>query len=199
MLFRDRSGRVLGETANQTIVPIYKTIISGTVANVDISETDVDWTYWSSLIFDVRRLTVDTDDRDIYLRVYDTTLAAWQSGATDYDWVVLRNNATAPTGGHSGGSAQIDLTGTSPGTHGVGSAANEAFSATIEIQNPDDTVEAKPIIWRARWIDSTNTIASAIGDGIYSGALNAISGFRFLPETGNFDGGEITVYGVRGP
>lgn len=197
MLLRDQNGRVLAEPLGKTITPIHKEIVTGAVATVDI-DTAIDWTFWDSVIFKVRKLTVDTDDVDILLRVFDTTLAAWQSDAADYMQSGWKDLIGTITSIYTGSATEISLTGPVGAARGVGNGANEAFWCDIEIHNPQDTALVKPIDFNSKWLDTTTLINKAVGTGFYVGALNAISGFRFSPGSGNIDGAEITVYGVRG-
>ena len=190
------SGRSLNDPASQTIVPIYKRTVSTSVATVDIENTDLDWTYWDSVIFKIRRLAVVTDDVEIYLRVYDTTLAAWQSDATDYQFngVMVAGSTAGATFGS--GDPEISMMNGIGATFGVGNGAGEAFDCNIEIHQPF-TAGLSGIHWQAGWVDSTGNISSSQGWGYYT-TPNPISGLRILAESGNIDDCKIMGFGVRG-
>ena len=169
-----------------------KTISSG-VATVDIEEGDLDWTAYDLYEIEIIGLTVVTDDVDLYLQVYDTTLAAWQSDAADYVW---RADIGGSTNNSNNADSSIRLT-SEGATNAIGNASFESASGKFTIYDPSNATLLKQINYDVGWMSANSDIRRAVGSGTYKGATNAISGVRLLAETGNIDGGKIVVYGVK--
>jgi len=177
---------------------IFHSVTSAGVATVDITNTDIDWLYWDTIVIRARRLTVVTDDVEIRGRVYDTTAATWRT--TTYNWVAQNNNRSAVTGNNetaSTVSSGLSLTGEVAVGEGVGNAANEIFTTTVIIHDPSDTTEVKMVEWESGWSNASSNIVMSRGWGAYVGGVSAISGFRFLTSSGNIDGAVIDAWGLR--
>ena len=176
---------------------LYTETVGGTVATVDIESGDLDWTAYDLYEVEVIGMTVDTDDVEISLRVYDTVLAAWQADASDYNYHGQRSASTGTTASYSAAASVILLTGSPSAGDAVGNAAAEAFHCKMTINEPADATKYKKILFSSQWDRTDGSPGFKFGTGSYIGATNPISGIRLLPQSGNFDGGKIVVYGVK--
>lgn len=84
-------------------------------------------------IFEIYNLAVVNDDVELHLRLFDTTLAAFQADASDYAWGAHRFDAGSITSAGSTTATEIDLLGTPTVNNGVGNAAGEKLWGTIRI------------------------------------------------------------------
>lgn len=185
-----------------TIVPgsrvwLHTETVGGSVATVDIEEGDFDWTAYDIYEFEFINIAVVTDDVDMYVRLYDTVLAAWQAGASDYKWANIGKEPGGTGGSANASDTKIQLDHNSSSGDGVGNAAGETFECSMKIYAPADGDVA--IQWTCGHDDATATpnTNSSSGRGKYIGASNAVSGLRLLTQSGNIDGGKIVVWGIK--
>ena len=192
---------VTGAPAPGSKVWLYTETIGSSVATVDIEEGDLDWTAYDIYEIEVIDLQAVNNDVEIYLRVYDTTLAAWQSDADDYMVAAIVNssNFSSLFLGNSNGAPEISFMEAITSGKALGNAADESFSAAIKLYDPADTTYPKQFSFQTTYRDADTIPQSnaAQGTGAYKGTTNAISGIRFLAQSGNIDGGKIVVYGIK--
>jgi hypothetical protein len=70
------------------------------------------------------------------------------------------------------------------------------FSTILYVSNPSQTTHNKHLRWNSVGYTSSNQTLGIDGCGHYVGATNAINGFKFYPNTGNFTSGRVTLYGI---
>jgi hypothetical protein len=165
-------------------------------ASIDFT-SGIDSTY-DHYIIEIDGLKAATDQTNLLMRVYDTTLAAWQSDAADYQWagriIVNTNEGLASSTGDS----SMNLT-TALGTLSISNADPYRAAYQIHLFNPSNTTYAKNIMWDGayRTAAASNYIARIAGAGTYTGTTNAITGLRFLMSSGNITSGSFYLYGVK--
>jgi hypothetical protein len=167
------------------------------------NSTSVDFTSGIDSTYDHYIIGIDglkaaTDQTNLLMRVYDATLADWQSDAADYQWagriIVNTNEGSASSTGDS----SMNLT-TALGTLSISNADPYRAAYQIHLFNPSNTTYAKNIMWDGayRTAAASNYIARIAGAGTYIGATNAITGVRFLMSSGNITAGNFYLYGVK--
>lgn len=173
------------------LVHIETQSVSSSVASINF-ETGIDGTYDVYELF-ISNVTVVTDDVQLWMRFGTGGGPTYDSGA-NYNWAV----GTATIGGTLGVGAaadnQINLTHTA-GTDGIGNAANESGSFVVTIHNPAAAVYTETISDGS--YDYANGKRSRVdGAGVYK-SVTAVTAIQILAETGNIDGGEFSLYGIR--
>ena len=168
--------------------------VGSSVATVDIEAGDFDWTAYDIYEFEFIGITVVTDDVDMYLRVYDTTLAAWQSGASDYKYAVGGKTSSIFSGTTNNSAAQVVLNFESGAGESIGNGATEHFQGSLKMFAPADGRVS--FTWNCGHDDAANDSNISMGRGQYKDS-NAVSGLRLLAQSGNIDGGKIVVYGIK--
>lgn len=182
-----------------SMVLIVSTTYSG-VTNLDYDISShpsmFDGTY-KRIIVEVEDHTQSTDDSDFCLRVgTGTGPVTYHSAGTDYDWGQRNIIGTSERGNGSISDSVIRFSDNGGGV-GIGnSSPEESYHATIKF---GDLSIARRHVFRSEhcYISSTSSGALVgIGYGTYDAAGIAITGLRFMPDTGNMSG-RISIYGLK--
>jgi hypothetical protein len=76
----------------------------------------------------------------------------------------------------------------------------ELYRATglnLYLYNPLSTNGSKSMTFTIVGLSGSNVISQATGSGVYTGSSSAISGIRFLWNTGTFQAGKFQLYGLK--
>jgi hypothetical protein len=157
--------------------------------------SSIDSTYDEYVITGVN-IRAATDDVELYLRVYDATLAAWQSDAADYRYLAGHHSSAGTSQTSSAGAAQMVPTSTGAG-NGVSNVAAEAFNIQVRFYAPSSTTTNKHFEANFKYYSAGTVLFNENFQGEYIGATNAISGVRFLMSSGNITSGSFYLYGVK--
>jgi hypothetical protein len=165
--------------------------IDFSVAGGDLGFTDV----YDEYVVHFSQVKPQTDAAYLGIRVGTGATPTWQAGVGAYGWALcyqgLAGTATGDGSTPSGGTL-ISMT---PVAIGVGNAASEHISGTVEYSNPD-TADYPSFSFRTRWLTVSAEHANASGGGNY-GATTAFTGLRFIFSTGNIVSGTFKLYGIR--
>jgi len=161
--------------------------------------TEADFTKGIGTAYDVYAavftdLITTTDGSDLYARMYDATLAAWQADASDYrhSSVVLDDSA----GDYAAQSKTVTLSTAIVVAEGVSDTAGDGINGIMYLTNPG-TAAGNKLSWNdLSYMNSAGSIAMVNGVGRYVAAANAVSGLRILPSADNITG-KIELYGLR--
>ena len=142
-------------------------------------------------------VTPASDGVDFNLSISDDGGVSWEAGATDYSY--------ASGSVYSSGSTGVDATNGNTETSGVpvtaglvnGAAAGENMSGTIRMYEPASASLYCLFQTQLALMETTaNRIRVMSGMGS-SNAAAAVNGVRFNFSTGNFDGGRISLFGIK--
>lgn len=182
--FTDTNGLVLLDSA-----------AASASSTVELDQS-IDATY-NVYMITISDMVCATDDSELWMRVLDST---YQADVADYAYAgtgIDTAGATpnAPNATVAGGAAQILLT-RNTGTHGLGNAAGESLNATIWMYSPAGSLRKK-FYAQVVYDRAAGEIFRFTFVGAYIGATNAITGIRFLMDSGNITSGEFRLYGVK--
>jgi len=133
-----------------------------------------------------------TDDVEAWLRIGTGGGPTYQSGASDYSWFV---GAGSRTQAQDTTDAQIVMT-YQGATNSVGNASGESFNATLFFDNPDAT-NLFTVRGNMTYLNASGGVEGSIIGGGYVTAATAVTGIRFMFESGNIASGTFTLYGLR--
>lgn len=166
--------------------------VSGTEATIDFT-SGIDSTY-ETYVLNISGLEVDTDQVEIHLQFGTGAGPTWQT--TGYD---TGGEARTPTeydlGVNNVSEIRFIATGAAAGDK-VGNAAGESFRGRIEIFDPANTGLFTGINALVSWVTADGGAANARVGGHWE-TTTAVTAFRLKPSSGNFDGGRVTLYGLR--
>lgn len=144
----------------------------------------------------IRNLVPVTGGTDLGLQVSLDSGATFKAGASDYAYALWGGDTT------TGFVNQIDAANTfillNQTTNGLGTTGTQAYNARVFIFNPFGGRMFPMIMCHSSNNGSTGLQTAATSAGAYVGGGNAsVSGVRFLLNSGNFERGEIYLYGIR--
>lgn len=114
---------------------------------------------------------------------------AWDTGASNYLWVISVSAVTTNTVTNSAGDAKMALHSTVSNI-----ASGGGFCAVVKFFDPAATASYK----RFNWIGSAyNGNPESVNGSGFRAATAALNGLRFMFSTGNIASGEFRLYGVR--
>jgi hypothetical protein len=180
-------------------LPIVASQTASADATIDFTANDYpslfDGTY-AKVVFELATVTPATDDTYLIMLVGTGATPTWQSGASAYSWAARGQGSTA--GADLGSAADSFATGIAltrvGSTHGLGTAANEHATITLEGARLG---QAERIYWHwtGTYINSEANLHMITGGGQHASAT-AITGVRFLMSSGNIASGTFTAYGI---
>lgn len=129
-----------------------------------------------------------SDDVELWMRVGTGAGPTYQAGVADYSWAVTGAAASADV---SDAAMGLSIAGAG---NSNGNASGESASATIFFDNPEAT--NFPIFrGTVSYIDAGGALRGGAFNGAYLTAA-AVTGIRFLFESGNIASGRFTLYGL---
>lgn len=166
-----------------------QTVSASSSATVDL-ETGLSSTYDAYMIVG-SSVKVSTDNVSMNLRVKAS--GTYQADATDYAWTNFLTVAGTNTNANSNSDSEITLTNE---VTKIGNASGECFNFEIQFNAPADAV-----FHNFHWSGSFNRAADSLpalmdGCGFYTG-VEAITGIRFFPSSGNIASGTFSLYGLK--
>ena len=163
---------------------------ASTSATLDFTSF-IDSTY-DEYVFEIVDLLPATDGVQIYIRTSANAGSSWDSGGTDYTYVVASQVGAAATALSSAGAAQIIMAEQISNTTSRGGVVGQ-----VRLYNPSGTASHKRFVFHmANPQNGTTASISSTGQGARA-ATAAINGVRFLSSSGNITSGTIRMYGVR--
>ena len=163
------------------------TVTASASATVDI-ETTFNSTY-DTYVLVVTNVVLATDNTVLGMRLKIS--GAYLSGA-DYNGIsyMSRSSATTYVGMNDNANTRLVL------SSDMGNAAGEGGEWTITFSNPTNTSIRQKCRWLGVFMDASagaTTISSGAGASATAGAL---TGARFLADTGNITSGTFRLYGI---
>lgn len=142
--------------------------------------------FWSAM-----RPTNDGDD--LWLRVFDATLAAFQSDAGDYEYMGVVGGSDTDTISplRSASDTKILL------TQNVGNASSEVCSGIALLQNMYFSGSRNSVTALTRWATDATVVRGSLVQGVYKGTQNEVSKVQLLFSTGTADSGSAALLRVR--
>jgi len=180
--------RPLAAADEQSMELILTQTVTVAVASIDFTE-NIDDTF-DSYLFILNAVRPVNDNIDLRVRTSQDGIS-FDSGANDYFYEFQRNGSSQVSS--TAGVAQILM------AQAMGNAAEErGCSGSLVLHNPSVAANRGHMTFQSSFfVNTANTMSSLVGGG--SRRLNSVvKGLRFTLETGNFDSGSISMYGVRG-
>jgi hypothetical protein len=135
-----------------------------------------------------------TDDVEMWMRVGTGAGPTWQAGSSDYYWQLsVMRAATLGTIGDTGDS-QIRLSWNNAAS-AIGNATGENFNAVIHFNNPDASNFCE-FSYTGAYSEASGAPLMLWGGGRHT-STGAITGIRFLMESGNIASGRFSLYGLK--
>lgn len=174
-----------------TWVKIETQTISGATASVDFT-TGIDATY-NYYVFVLSYVSVDSTagtGRDIYMRTSTDGGATFDNGASAYQYNFIKLAAGGSNTGISDTTASFIQI-----ADDVNGGSTASVSGLVKLFDPSNTTRNKVVEFQTSSIDSgaDSQVNTGSGQRVSTGDIDAV---RFLPSAGNFDEGQITLYGV---
>lgn len=190
------SGQVLTSTGGST-APTFQTLPAGLVlleAHTASASATLDFTTafaspYDDYLIECLDLLPSNNGAALLARMGTGGGPTWDSGS-NYNWaafVTLATNVTASAG--STGDTSIQLFSI------WSSTATNPIYATMRFRNPLSTTAHKHLLFDGTYFRSTGEFARREGAGLYKNTA-AVTGLRFLPDSGTIASGTIRVYGV---
>lgn len=140
----------------------------------------------------ITNLIPNTTNTDLWLRVSQDAGVTFLSGASDYIHMRLGSNLTSSSNAGSAGDTKIVL------AAGISNATvNYALSGTIAVIDPAGTAVGKYVKTSLTYINTTPTLVSVDGAGVFTLNTSAIDGIQLLMSADTILSGTVTLYGVR--
>lgn len=172
------------------------TLISTATASssASISFTDLSSTYHKYVI-DISNLQPVTDDVLMQIRTSTNNGSSYDSGASDYGWVVLVNEFISTSAlTDTGDDADTRIGTFLPSGNLMGNAANEISSYTIELMNPSAATYFQLYFHGVVTnMDGLRYNVSGAGSRLTAADVDAI---QFTMSTGNISTGTFKLYGI---
>jgi hypothetical protein len=164
------------------------TVTASSSSTVDI-ETTFDSTYDTYVIV-ASDVTVSSNGTVLGMRW--KIGGAYLSGA-DYNHYSLFSTSTAVTvvGGNDNGNTRIRV------INSQGSAAGGVANFTIYFGPTSGTTNYKQAYWTGTFTTDAGATRTAHGSGAVTGNTGALTGVRFLPDSGNIASGTFRLYGIK--
>ena len=139
--------------------------------------------------FELENLVPSVDDSDLYLRT-TTDASAFDSGASDYQYAVLRSTTGGIGADQSTGAAQIFL------CDGVGNATNESICGYVRLNNPSNASFRTVFGWFLGLSSNGSGVARSHRGSGQRAATEDVDGVRFLFAGGATMTGKIKLFGI---
>jgi hypothetical protein len=159
--------------------------------------TGIDSTY-DKYMFTLTNVVPQNSDGTLTLRVSENAGSTWKSSGTDYGYAsanaLMVTTVTTLSGSFNNADSSIWISTNCGNTSGYG-----GFSGDIFFYGPSSSTQKKTFTWlgQARRDASGGQGNFHVGAAQYIGSTNAITGIRFLFDTGNIASGTIALYGVK--
>ena len=167
---------------------IYLSVTASSSSTVDI-ETTFDSTYDTYVIVasDVK-VSVDSDILGMRLKIGGVYL----SGA-NYSAFTVNSSSTGATvvGVNDFGNTRVRL------VNGQGSDVGEVSNFTIYFGPTSGTTNYKQFYWTGTYTASNGSPRMTHGSGAVAGDTGALTGVRFLTDSGNIASGTFRLYGIK--
>jgi hypothetical protein len=164
-------------------------------ANIDIN--NIDGTY-SQYVVELINIVSQNDDVDFRLRVSEDNGATFESGASDYNWVITGSSSdNKDPADNNNASDYIAIGGVIGGGKGQGNAIGESYSGKIIINNPSSTNTFKNFGIKATFTNTNGFVMMIDNAGSYFATQNAINAVRFFFSSGNIVSGTFKLYGIK--
>jgi hypothetical protein len=169
-------------------------VVSSAVASINFVLTSY-LSDFEDFEFIIDHLQPATDSNDLLARFSTNGGANYDSGAADYEYIVLGGTTGALAGTASTADSGIQI---NCGTT-IGNAANEYLCATVILPNPANAVARSTLIVRTGiyWGTTTNLVHLDGGGGRRLGTTQDTDAVQFLFRSGNIASGKITMLGRR--
>ena len=167
-------------------------------ATIDFDDTNAasgfDGTY-DHLVLMIASLIPATDDTELNMRV--KAAGSYQADAADYAWDNIIGTPTVALAGSSDASdSEMTLTAVNA-TLGIGNASGENLNMEIKFSDPD-TAKFHDFAWSGIYNRAADGLMARVtGGGQYIAGVEAITGVRFLMDSGNITSGTFSLYGLR--
>ena len=163
---------------------------ASTSATIDFT-TGLDSTYDLYKV-DLANVLPSDDGTNLNLRVSQSS--TFLVGATDYQWVLNRQDAATPnpsSGAQGSTGANVIIINVS-----TGNAVGEGVNSTLYFSEPD-VVALKRFWWHVVLTESSPVLANITGAGALILNSTAIDGLRFFFNSGTILSGTLALYGLR--
>ena len=166
-----------------------------TVSNDATIDLTLDKDY-DQFIIDVKGLTVDTNQTNLFMRVSFDGGATFKAGASDYWWAnAYFSTSNNPTQSLDTADTEIQLN-LPVAAHELGTGANEQLCARYIIFEPGDATHKFKVAGETLLL-SDNPLLEALGtSGEYKAEYGRVDVVRLLPHQGNFSTGQVRLWGV---
>jgi hypothetical protein len=134
-----------------------------------------------------------SDDVEVWLRIGTGGGPTYQTSGYRYATQATHDGGTANAASTS--DAKIILSGIGAASS-VGNAAGEHYNAVVHFQNPEVTSDFVAFFAIGSYITGNSQYAVFHGGGMYA-TVGAITGIRFLFESGNIASGTFALYGYK--
>ena len=137
-----------------------------------------------------------TDAVSFFMRTSTNNGSSYDSGSTDYQWVMTRNVVTYIQATNDKDDSEIHLI-DDGGTYGLSSDGVEDANMTIEIFNPSDSSRNTTIRWEGAYNNEFATEYTNIRGAGQRKSTADVDAIQFLMSSGNISTGEFTLYGLK--
>jgi hypothetical protein len=171
------------------------TATASNVTSVDFT-SGIDSTYDEYEIHYFNVLPAE-DGIDLYIRTSSNSGSSFDSGASDYSWLIYESTlsgATTSSGGNYGDSEDTYIRLTRNGVSN--NSAKYGYSGIVSLIKPSSTTVYKTVIFSGAYQGYVHALNYSRGSAqrLSTSAINAI---RFLFSSGNIASGEFKLYGLR--
>ena len=147
---------------------------------------------YAAYVVMISNLSPATDQTTLWMRTSTNNGSSYDSGGTNYDWIVLNltGTATAVTS-NTANASKIELNAAST----LGNGANEKASFRVTVFNPSAN-ERTRIICEGHYLNATPATCLVHSGGSRNQAT-AVNAIRFLMSSGNIASGRFDLYGIK--
>lgn len=158
-----------------------------------------DITGFDSTLYDDYEIVVDqlkpaTDNVGLFMRTSTDAGANYDSGASDYRWVLAITALAAPSFDGDTADSEIELASTAASV-AVGNGTGEEWSGIIKLINPGAAARCK-VLWQGGYINQAGNWSNVNGSAMRDTAAD-VNAARLLFSSGNIASGTITLRGRR--
>lgn len=145
---------------------------------------------YNSFQFRLIGLKPATDGATLWIRTSTDGGSNYDSGASDYDWII--NNLQAGTNTATGDAADSEIT----TANVVGSANAESIRGVVDLFLATSTAGSVQFNWNLGYCttDGSLVLQNGLGRRLAAADIDAV---RFLFDSGNITQGFIQLYGIR--
>lgn len=187
-----RSGSTIDGIPVPSDMVLLETQVAAASAVIDFLLTGSKAGY-AEYIFKFSNVAPATDDAGFWMRTSTNGGSSYDAGANDYGWSRTRSVAAGAFTDGDDTDSKIELTNTA--TAGLGNAANEDASGSVQILSPSATKYCRAN-WQFCYARPDGLISGVIGYGARLTAAD-VDAIRFMMSTGNIASGTFRLYGLR--